>query len=314
MKSVSVKKKKSTTYSFKGFERPPQGSLLDQTVDLDTDMGVAYERSHGFFKDFHDHDRLIIIAPRGACIMNVNFQSSLKTQRIDSSHVLLVPKGVVHNDEGLSQIYDTFALLPSENLLNSVLNRDSRDQEKAQAFQASVSILKKSDWLGRLLHEYFFERVLSKKMGSQSLRHFEDLIILELYSVWSGGKAKGSESAEVQNELALDMNDCSLDPVTQKALRYIEGNLFSVMSIEDLASRIGASSATLRRRFNESLKRGPQDYIRERRLEEAARLLNNPDSSISEVATLVGYENFGSFSEAFKKQFGQSPSEYRKGK
>lgn len=302
-------KKKSTKHPFRGFDKSPQGSLLDQTIDLDGDMGIAYERSQGFFKDFHDHDRLIAIAPRGSCVMNVNFQSSSKAHRIESSQILLIPKGIIHNDEGLSQIYDTFALLPVDSLILSALKREGASSEKIHSFTKEIFLLKKSDWLDRLLHEYFFERVVSRKMSPQSLRFFEELLIIELFRVWAGDSSKNIEPTE---DLIVEFTEGHLDPITQKALRYIEGNLFSVMSITDLARRVGASPATLRRRFSESLARGPQDYIRERRLEEAAKLLQNPDSSISEIASLVGYENFGAFSEAFKKQFGQSPSEYRK--
>ena len=50
---------------WKGFERAPEGHLLDQLVDLSGPMGIAHERSVGFHKDFHRHDRPMIVAPRG---------------------------------------------------------------------------------------------------------------------------------------------------------------------------------------------------------------------------------------------------------
>src|SRR5438552_2025409 len=34
-------------------------------------MGIAYERSVGFHKDFHAHDRPMILLPRGACVITV---------------------------------------------------------------------------------------------------------------------------------------------------------------------------------------------------------------------------------------------------
>ena len=43
---------------WKGFEIAPEGCLLDQVIDLSTEMGIAYERSCGFYKDYHVHERL----------------------------------------------------------------------------------------------------------------------------------------------------------------------------------------------------------------------------------------------------------------
>ena len=40
---------------WRGFESAPHGHLLDQIVDLSGPMGIAYERSVGFYKDVHTH-------------------------------------------------------------------------------------------------------------------------------------------------------------------------------------------------------------------------------------------------------------------
>lgn len=50
----------------KGFEKPPHGSLLDQVIEIEGNLGVAYERSCEFYKDFHMHDRLMFVCPDDA--------------------------------------------------------------------------------------------------------------------------------------------------------------------------------------------------------------------------------------------------------
>jgi AraC-like DNA-binding protein len=50
-----------------------------------------------------------------------------------------------------------------------------------------------------------------------------------------------------------------------------------------------------------------------RRLEEARRLIEAGTHAVGQVAVLVGYENFGAFSTAFKRQFGRSPSSFLPG-
>jgi YesN/AraC family two-component response regulator len=44
----------------------------------------------------------------------------------------------------------------------------------------------------------------------------------------------------------------------------------------------------------------------------ASVLLKNKTANISEIALEVGYSNPAYFAESFKKQFGQTPSEYVK--
>lgn len=55
--------------------------------------------------------------------------------------------------------------------------------------------------------------------------------------------------------------------------------------------------------------KSPQDFIRVIRLERAAALLRS-GHSVTETATLAGFENAKYFSTVFKKYFGMSPSKY----
>jgi AraC-like DNA-binding protein len=84
------------------------------------------------------------------------------------------------------------------------------------------------------------------------------------------------------------------------------------MEIAEIARHSGASTSTLLRKFRAETGTTPYSYIKNRRLEEALHLLKSGDQPISNIAILVGYENFGAFSEAFKQKYGKSPSAYRK--
>ncbi len=52
-------------------------------------------------------------------------------------------------------------------------------------------------------------------------------------------------------------------------------------------------------------------YLRQRRLALAADLLHEPDTTLAVVADRVGFANAFALSNAFKKEHGISPSEYR---
>ncbi len=102
--------------------------------------------------------------------------------------------------------------------------------------------------------------------------------------------------------------------MTSRALRYIESNLFSKMRLEAIARQAYASPSTLLRQFRRDTGKSPHGYIKTRRLEEARRLIEAGTHPVGDVAMLVGYENFGSFSTTFKKHFGKPPSSFQPGR
>ena len=55
-------------------------------------------------------------------------------------------------------------------------------------------------------------------------------------------------------------------------------------------------------------------YILSLRMANARLLLEESGCNVSEVATIVGFENPLYFSRLFKKAFGLSPAQYKKGK
>src|SRR5262245_66493446 len=85
-------------------------------------MGVAYERSVGFRKDLHGHDRSMIVFPRGSCVMRVRTAADdrMQTHTIDSTAAFIVPRRVPHEDESVNSIFDTLALFPSPTLVPDV--------------------------------------------------------------------------------------------------------------------------------------------------------------------------------------------------
>lgn len=84
------------------------------------------------------------------------------------------------------------------------------------------------------------------------------------------------------------------------------------MTIKELSSRLGYSETYLRRHFKEKMGITLGRFILESRITEAMKYISTTDKSISEIATLTGYENIYSLSRSFKNHIGTSPSQYRK--
>jgi AraC-like DNA-binding protein len=83
-------------------------------------------------------------------------------------------------------------------------------------------------------------------------------------------------------------------------------------SLDDLAAQVGLSRTSLTAGFRRILGQSVYDYIQELRMQHALALLNEPGSSITQVAYAVGYNHASSFSVAVQRHFGATPSELRR--
>lgn len=81
-------------------------------------------------------------------------------------------------------------------------------------------------------------------------------------------------------------------------------------SVEFLAMRMNMSRSSLNRKFKHHSNETAQDMIKRMRLEEALRLFEQGEDSITQVAYAVGYNSLSYFSRAFKEHFGANPSEF----
>ena len=66
------------------------------------------------------------------------------------------------------------------------------------------------------------------------------------------------------------------------------------------------------RNFKQTTMKSPMQYILSIRINNAISLLETTDYNITEIATIIGYDNPLYFSRIFKKQTGLSPSDFRK--
>ena len=84
----------------------------------------------------------------------------------------------------------------------------------------------------------------------------------------------------------------------------------SDFNVEMLAKEIGMSRAQLHRKMKEMAGLPVSEFMRNIRLEQAVRLLEEQKINVTQVAYSVGFSNLAHFSTVFRKQFGVSPTEY----
>ncbi len=91
----------------------------------------------------------------------------------------------------------------------------------------------------------------------------------------------------------------------------IEQHFKTKHSVAEYAELMFKSPKTLSNLFSKLGAKTPLQYIQERIMLEARRLLTYTDKSIKEVAYEIGYDDIPTFSRFFKKKEGLSPSDFK---
>jgi AraC family transcriptional regulator len=93
---------------------------------------------------------------------------------------------------------------------------------------------------------------------------------------------------------------------------YLEEKLAEPISLATLAEVVRLSPYHVARAFKQSFGMPPHRYHVSRRIEYAKSLLAKPASSVTEVGLAVGFSETSSFTAAFHKTTGLTPTAYRR--
>ena len=123
------------------------------------------------------------------------------------------------------------------------------------------------------------------------------------------GKFSGKQ---VQEEKAVPIEMQSDDEILMgRIMKVINENIAdSTLSVEQLAAEVGMSRTQLYRRMKNITGLSASDFIRNQRLRQAARLLKEKKSTVTQIAYAVGFTSQAHFSTMFKRLYGMSPTEY----
>ncbi len=126
-------------------------------------------------------------------------------------------------------------------------------------------------------------------------------------------RLKGKFSGALKQEERIEQvevkgND---DALMERIMHSVNANFSDPdYTVDTMASDVGISRAQLHRKMKEITGVSTGKFLRNLRMEQAARLLREGKINVSQIADRVGYADQAHFSTAFKAHFGQSPSEY----
>ncbi len=99
--------------------------------------------------------------------------------------------------------------------------------------------------------------------------------------------------------------------IVQKTILFIESDLSANLTLSSLANVLNVSGGYLSTIFKKETGKTVTEYIRDRRIKQAAYLLCTTQLQIQTIAQHCGIMDVQYFSKIFKKQTGKTPKEYR---
>ncbi len=98
----------------------------------------------------------------------------------------------------------------------------------------------------------------------------------------------------------------------ERSIAYMKANLFSQLTVNDVAQHLGYSGSRLRAIFKKATGESIYAYLLRLRLQKAKELLSNTELSILEIAMDVGFASYTRFADLFRTKCGTSPTAFRR--
>ncbi|GAB2693726.1 helix-turn-helix domain-containing protein [Paenibacillus thermoaerophilus] len=108
-----------------------------------------------------------------------------------------------------------------------------------------------------------------------------------------------------------DARKAGKSELVYETIRYLDENLERIRELGELAAAIGYSYSHLSHVFRLEMGESLQSYWTGRRALRAMKLLQTGRTSVTQIAEMLHYQSIHSFSKAFKKVTGLTPSEYQ---
>ena len=166
--------------------------------------------------------------------------------------------------------------------------------------------------LRSIIHSYY-----SRKLNMDEMWEVDNLFDSIETSVISVDTEEIIElTRQLSNTLLQEENSEAVSFVQQtdnigKVVEYIGKHYTENLTLSYLAERFYLTPSYLSRSFKKQTGKNLVAYITEKRLEKAVDYIKAGDNSLTEVAFLVGYDDYSYFNKVFRRYMGISPTKYR---
>jgi len=253
------------------FHRMPKEYFEDEACFVFVNEGEVSVRSQSSYMDLDNKQAIL------AKCLNYFFETS-KTQQENGEGIEVI--AVILHPSQIEELFE-FDLSTSNYIVDFNIKQIEVDGLLAN-FKESINILLDNPELAD-------ERMIETKL--------KEFVLL----------MTKSQSAPSQ----LDFLSALFKPLDIGFKTTIQHNMYSNLSLDELAKLCHLSISSFKRKFKEVFKLSPKKYISQKKIEKAAELLKTDSLRVSDIAYDVGFDSLATFNRNFSAIYGKSPSEYR---
>lgn len=199
---------------------------------------------------------------------------------------------------GISIVINLDELLPEIRQIMELLNIDLHYIQKYICEGNRCCIMRANPSIEHIFSELYHVRE-KRKPGYMKVKMLELLLFL-------------SDLNTAEEVLQTDYFNQNQVALIKAVASYITEDLTAHHTIEQLSQKFAISTTALKKCFRGVYGTSVYSYLRTYRLQVAKKLLLETESSVTEIASKIGYENPNKFTSAFKETYGSSPTEFRK--
>lgn len=134
---------------------------------------------------------------------------------------------------------------------------------------------------------------------------------IEAVSSFNDGKNLMKDTANIYCRLVKKYSANQYAPFVRKTVAYIESDLSGDLSLGALAALLNINASYLSTLFHKETGKTVTEFVNEKRMELASRLLRTTQLQIQTIAQHCGMSDVNYFSKIFKKHYGVTPRQYR---
>jgi transcriptional regulator GlxA family with amidase domain len=175
-------------------------------------------------------------------------------------------------------------------------------RRRKQPLKLSVEQGGAAEWIRSTFH-YAAEEVAAGRPGSETvLAKLSELLFVETVRRYVENLPEG------QTGWLAGLRDTHVG----RALARLHRDIARPWTVDALGREVGLSRSALADRFIRLIGVPPMHYLANWRMQVAMQKLRGTNTSLAQVAEMVGYESEAAFSRAFKKAVGTAPAGWRR--